>query len=100
VASFARYGKYRELKMETLLVNSADAIELASSVMAYMSDVKPELNNTTGIQYINRDIGDMCNLNGDRVDETWMGSVKCEIVGIYKTLGANPKVTIVGREAP
>lgn len=99
-ASYAKYGKYRELKMETLLVKSADAIELASAVMSYMNEVKMELNNTTGIQYINRDIGDMCNLNGDRVDSTWMGSVKCEIVGIYKTLGTNPKVTIVGRAAP
>ena len=99
-ASYAKYGKYRELKMETLLVNSVDATELASAVMSYMNEVQPELNNTTGIQYIDKDIGDMCNLNGDRVDSTWMGSVKCEIVGLYKTLGANPKVTLVGREAP
>ena len=99
-ASYAKYGKYKELKMETLLVTSADATELASAVMSYMNEVQPELNNTIGIQHVNKDIGDMCNLNGDRVDATWMGSVKCEIVGIYKTLGANPKVTIVGREAP
>ena len=100
ITSYAKYGKYRELKMETFLVNSADAVELAGDVMSYMHNVKMELNNTTGIQYIDKDIGDMCNLNGDRVDSTWMGSVKCEIVGIYKTLGNNPKVTIVGREAP
>jgi len=99
-SSYAKYGKYRELKMETLLVNSTDAIELASTVMTYMNEVRMKLKNTVGIQYIDKDIGTTCNLNGDRVDSDWMGSVKCEIVGVYKTLGNNPKMTIVGREFP
>jgi len=97
---YALYNHYQHVDYDTLLTNATDAQALAEELMDYMKDPQMIITNTVGVSYMEKDIGDICNLNGDRPEKTWMGSIKCEIVGIYKELSDNPKVTLVGREVP
>ncbi len=97
---YALYNHYQHQDYDTLLTNVTNAQAVAEALMDYMKDPRMRITNTVGVGYMEKDIGNIANLNGDRPVKAWMGSIKCEIVGIYKELSDNPKVTLVGREVP
>ena len=97
---YQRYGQYRDYKLDTLLTSEADAETLAAWLMDYMKDSRQIIENVLPIKYIETEIGDIVELNADRASGTWMGSVRCEVIGVKKQLGDEPKITITGREVP
>lgn len=97
----ARHGKYSEKKFETLLTNSTDAQTLATRLMNYYSKVKPDIMITIPIEYIDFEIGDIKNINTDRKNTAFMGTVKTEITGITKNIGLKDErdhLVLMGRK--
>ena len=97
---YALYNHYQHQDYDTLLTNVTNAQAVAEALMDYMKDPRMRITNTVGVGYMEKDIGNIANLNGDRPVKAWMGSIKCEIIGIYKELSDSPKVVLVGREVP
>lgn len=97
---YQKYGQYRSYELDTLLTTEADAEELAAWLMDYMKDSRQIIENTLPVKYIETEIGDIVDLNGDRPDKVWMGLIRCEVIGIKKQLGDEPKVVVTGREVP
>jgi hypothetical protein len=98
---YGKYFRYKGKEIETYLTNATDAAALAAAIVDYMKDTRMKLTNATGgIQFVDREIGEIINLNGDRPSKAWMGTVPCEIIEITKSLSDAPAVTIVGRELP
>lgn len=97
---YQKYGQYRQYELETLLTSSTDAETLAAWIMNYMKDSRQIIENELPVKYIETEIADIVELNGDRATKSWMGAVRCEVIGIKKQLGDEPKVIITGREVP
>jgi hypothetical protein len=97
---YQKYGQYRDYSLDTFLTTEAAAETLAAWLMDYMKDSRQIIENDLPIKYIETEIGDVVELNGDRASGIWMGPVRCEVIGVKKQLGDEPKVTITGREVP
>ena len=96
-----KYGQYNEHQFETLLTNATDAQTLATRIMNYHGTIAPEITITVPVEYVDLEIGDIININTDRKDTTFIGTVKTEIIGITKNIGLEDEadtITLTGRK--
>lgn len=95
-----KYGGRKEEPFETLLTNAADAQTLATRIMNYYKKIRPDVVVMVPIEFIDFEIGDIKNVNTDRKNTTFMGTVKTEIISITKNIGLEDErdyIVLIGR---
>lgn len=85
-AVFNTYGTYREKEFDTAITNASDAAAFGSAVMDFSEAIVPIFNVTTKTQNIDLVLMDNIALEVDRVESTWFGLRKVEIIGITYNL--------------
>jgi hypothetical protein len=83
---FNNYSTYREKVFETLLTTAADGSALASSILDLTDSIVPTFSVKTKTQNIDLLLLDNVILQVDRMQSTWFGNTKAEVVGIVYNL--------------
>jgi hypothetical protein len=86
--TFKIFGIYREQEFETALIDSGDAQDLASRILAYCQQVPPIFEVKTKIAPIEQELLDNVIARINRVNKTWFGLIKAELVGLKYDLTA------------
>lgn len=83
---FNKYSTYREKVFETLVTNAAAASALGSSILDISESIVPTFPVKTKTQNIDVLLLDNVIVQTDRMQSTWFGNSKAEVVGIVYNL--------------
>ena len=86
-AIFKKFRIYNEEQFDTYLKNSTAAQIFADTIFDFNGDVEATFTLSTGYEFINRELGDIITVELRRSNTTFIGNVKCEIIG--KTYNLN-----------
>lgn len=90
---FSKYTKDRDLELETLLISSADARELAVALYGLFNDAEPIIDLVLWSKYLDLEIMDVITVPVQRVDGREMIPT---IIGEVVHLSKNPLTGMVG----
>lgn len=78
---YARYGVYKEQKFYTYLPNATAASVFSSTILDYFQDVHGTFDITAPMRYYTLEVGDVVNVEINRISSTMVGTKKCEVLG-------------------
>jgi len=85
-ATFLEIGVYNSRRFDTILINEADAIELAETIMSRAKDVDPTITVTTQAQSMEIEIMKFVELSTTGNSRTLFGKIVAEVVGFKKNM--------------
>jgi len=78
---FTKFRIYNEEEFDTFLKNSTAAQTFSDTILEYSGDVEATFTLSTGYEFINRELGDIITVQLRRANASFIGNVKCEIIG-------------------
>ncbi len=87
-AIFIKYKIDNQKDFETWLVDEVAAAAFADRIMDYVQDVHGTFSITVPIKYYQLKIGSLVDVEINRQVKTWLGTTKCEVMGITYNLSA------------
>lgn len=81
-AAYQKYKRYRSREWETIISNETDAVDFGDKLVSKYDEIVPEFKVRTSLQFIALNLFDTVNVEIERINTTWYGTVKCVILGI------------------